>query len=90
MRRAANAVAFYERAFGAREVYRNLYPDERLVAELSVDGARFRVADEAPETSSLSPETLGGTSVRINLLVSDPPDELTEGRSLPVRPSSRR
>jgi len=30
------------------------------------------VADEAPETGNLSPEALGGTSVRLNLLVADP------------------
>jgi PhnB protein len=34
--------------------------------------ARFRVADEAPEAATPSPEALGGTTVRINLLVPDP------------------
>jgi PhnB protein len=72
VRRAARAVAFYRRAFGAGEVYRNTYPDGRIVAELAVEGARFRVADEAPEVGNLSPEALGGTTVRINLLVADP------------------
>jgi uncharacterized glyoxalase superfamily protein PhnB len=32
----------------------------------------FRVADEAPEASNLSPQALDGTTVRINLLVADP------------------
>jgi PhnB protein len=72
VRGAARAVDFYRRAFGAEEVYRNTYPDGRVVAELAVEGARFRVADEAPEAANLSPETLGGTTVRINLLVADP------------------
>ena len=72
IRGAARAVAFYERAFGAEEIYRNTYPDGRIVAELAVGEARFRVADEAPEASNLSPEALGGTSVRLNLLVADP------------------
>ena len=53
----------------------NTYPDGRIVAEMAVEGARFRVADEAPEASNLSPQTLNGTTVRINLLVADP-DEL--------------
>jgi PhnB protein len=35
------------------------------------------VADEAPEALNLSPHRLGGTSVRINLLVADP-DALAE------------
>jgi PhnB protein len=62
----------YKRAFGAEEIYRNTYPDGRIVAELAVGEARFRVADEAPEVGNLSPEALGGTSVRLNLLVADP------------------
>jgi PhnB protein len=72
VRKAATAVKFYERAFGAVEIYRNTYPDGRIVAELAIGEARVRVADEAPEMQNLSPETLGGTSVRINLLVADP------------------
>ena len=64
IRGAARAVAFYERASGAEEIYRNTYPDGRIVAELAVGEARFRVADEAPEAGNLSPEALGGTSKR--------------------------
>jgi PhnB protein len=72
VRHAAQAVAFYERAFGAEEIYRNTYPDGSIVAEMAVGHARFRVADEAPEAANLSPQTLNGTTVRINLLVADP------------------
>ena len=72
VRHAARAVAFYQEAFSAQEIYRNSYPDGRIVAELAVDGARFRVADEAPEASNLSPQSLDGTTVRLNLLVADP------------------
>ena len=54
VRGAAEAVAFYHRAFGAEEVHRNTYPDGRIVAELAVGGARFRVADEAPEAANLT------------------------------------
>jgi PhnB protein len=72
VRQAAQAAVFYQQAFGAEEIYRNSYPDGRIVAELAIDGARFRVADEAPEASNLSPQALGGTTVRINLLVVDP------------------
>jgi PhnB protein len=69
---AAQAVAFYQRAFGAEEIYRNTYPNGTIVAELAVGGARFRVADESPESANLSPQTLQGTTVRLNLLVADP------------------
>jgi PhnB protein len=72
VRHAAQAVAFYERAFGAEEISCNTYPDGRIVAEMAIGQARFRVADEAPEAANLSPQTLNGTTVRINLLVADP------------------
>jgi PhnB protein len=72
VRGAARAVEFYCRALGAEEVYRNSYPNGRIVVELAMGAIRFRVADEAPEASNFSPEALGGTSVRLNLLVSDP------------------
>ena len=77
VRGAADAAAFYARAFGAEEIYRNTYPDGRIVAEFAIADARFRVADEAPEAANLSPQALNGTSVRLNLLVGDP-DGLTE------------
>lgn len=69
---AARAVAFYERAFGAREIHRNAGPNGRIVVEMAVGGARFRVADEAPQSADVSPRTLNGTTVRLNLLVADP------------------
>lgn len=72
VRNAVQAVDFYKRALGAEEVYRNTYPDGKIVAEMTVGDARFRVADEAPEASNLSPHALDGTSVRLNLLVADP------------------
>jgi uncharacterized glyoxalase superfamily protein PhnB len=49
---AALAAPFYERAFAAREIHRNTYPNGRIVVEMSIDGARFRVADEAPEAGN--------------------------------------
>jgi uncharacterized glyoxalase superfamily protein PhnB len=49
---------FYEQVFGAEEIYRNTYPDGRIVSEMAVDGARFRVADEATESGNVSPQTL--------------------------------
>jgi PhnB protein len=37
-----------------------------------VDGAEFWVADESPEHSNFSPETLGGGSVRMVMIAKDP------------------
>jgi PhnB protein len=70
-RDAPAAVEWYERAFGSTELARHENPSG-IVAELVLDGARFMVVDEVPEAFNVSPATLGGTSVRIHLLVDDP------------------
>jgi PhnB protein len=63
------AMEFYKRAFGAIETYR--VPGGG-VAKLSVDGAEFWVAEESPAHQNYSPESLGGCSVRMLLVVNDP------------------
>ena len=72
VRNGTQAVAFYKQAFGATEVWQITSPDGAIVAEMSIDGARFLLADESPEHGNFSPESLGGSSVRIDLLVADP------------------
>ena len=72
VRRGAKAVEFYEAAFGANVVYRVDAPDGAVVARLSVDGAEFWVADESPEHKNFSPETLGGGTARMVMIVDDP------------------
>src|SRR2546425_12913340 len=72
VRDGARAIDLYKRAFGATEVMRITAPDRALVAELSIDGARLFLADESPENSHFSPESPGGSSVRIELFVADP------------------
>ncbi len=66
------AVAFYKEAFGAIELFRIEMEDGDLFAELSIGGARVFVADESHRHRNLSPDTLGGTTVRIDLLSDDP------------------
>src|SRR6266480_109071 len=72
VRNGASAVEFYKRAFGATELMRITNPAGAVVAELEIDGAQFLLADESPEYYNYSPETLGGSTVRINLTVDDP------------------
>ncbi|TMC72562.1 MAG: VOC family protein, partial [Chloroflexi bacterium] len=38
----------------------------------SIAGSEFFAVDENPDAFNLSPATLGGTSVRMNLIVDDP------------------
>jgi PhnB protein len=72
VRGGARAVEFYMAALGALEVYRMEDPSGSVVSRLSVDGAEFWLADESPEHSNFSPETLGGGTVRMILTVPDP------------------
>jgi PhnB protein len=70
VRRGAEAIAFYEAAFGA--VVRFRIGDEDVVAQLSVDGSCFWVESESPPDGNFSPETVGGATTRMLLIVDDP------------------
>ena len=72
VRRGASAIEFYQRAFGATELFRVSDEKGGVVARLSADEAQFWLADESPEHSNFSPESLGGSSARIVLTVEDP------------------
>ncbi len=72
VRRGKAAIDFYKAAFGARVLSYIESPDGEIVAELGLDQARFWIADESPENKNFSPETLGGGTVRIVLVVGDP------------------
>ena len=63
------AMDFYKAAFGATELYR---VEGGGVGQLSVGGAEFWVAEESPEHLNFSPESIGGCSVRMLLIVEDP------------------
>src|SRR5260370_30349436 len=72
VRRGASAIDFYKKAFGAEELFRIQDDKGEVVARLSVGGAEFWLADESPGHSNFSPESLGGGSVRMVLIVEDP------------------
>lgn len=74
MRRGREALEFYRAAFGAVEIYRVGGTDahREVVAQLSVGNASFWVSDESPSNQHYSPETLGGSTVRLLLVVEDP------------------
>lgn len=72
VRRGAEAVEFYKSAFDARELFRIEDDTGAVVARLSVSGAEFWVADESPPHSNFSPESLGGSSARMIMIVEDP------------------
>ncbi|HSY20347.1 MAG TPA: VOC family protein [Candidatus Acidoferrales bacterium] len=69
---ASRAIDFYKAAFGAEEMLRIPMPDGRVGhAELKISGAAIMLADEFPEMGAISPQTLGGTSVRMMIYVAD-------------------
>jgi len=72
VKNGAAAIEFYKKAFGAIVLMSNTDPDGSVVAEMAIGNAQFVVADESPEHGNFSPETLGGTPVRIGLQVADP------------------
>ncbi|MEO8129571.1 MAG: VOC family protein [Bryobacteraceae bacterium] len=72
VRNGAKAVEFYKAAFGAGELFRIDDAKGAVVARLSVRDAEFWVSDESPKHLNFSPESLGGGSVRMVLIVEDP------------------
>jgi PhnB protein len=68
------AIEFYEAAFGAMEIYRVGGTEENpaVVAQLMIGNASFWVADESPPHKNFSPESLGGSTVKLALIVEDP------------------
>ncbi len=72
VRNGAKAVEFYKEAFGAAELFRLDSEDGAVVARLAVSEAEFWVADESPEHLNFSPESLGGGTVRMVMVVEDP------------------
>jgi PhnB protein len=64
------AVEFYKKAFNAVELMRATAPDGAIVAELSINGARFFIADggAGPEHADAAAHVL----IRIGLVVANP------------------
>jgi PhnB protein len=69
---AGAAIEFYRAAFDAVERSRSTAPTGKVVAEMAIDGLPFFVVDENPDAFNMSPTSLGGTTVRMNLVVDDP------------------
>jgi len=72
VRNGANAIDFYKAALGASELFRVEAPDGAVVAQLAVGATDFWVADESPEHFNNRPQTLGGSTLRMVMIVDDP------------------
>jgi PhnB protein len=69
---AAEAIAFYQQAFGASEVMRMPGPGGKVGhAEIEIGGSRIMLADEYPDMGFRSPKAYGGSPVGLHLYVAD-------------------
>jgi PhnB protein len=72
LRRAAEAIEFYKKAFGAEELFRLVEPGGRVGhAEVKIGATTLMLADEYPEMGIVGPEAIGGTTFAIHLHVDD-------------------
>ncbi len=71
VRGGSRAIAFYQAAFGAT-VSMRVGDDGDVVAQLSVEGNEFWLADESTQHQNFSPESLHGSTVRLILTVENP------------------
>lgn len=61
---ASDAIEFYKKAFGAKELYRMPMPGGKIGhAELQIGDSRIMLADENPAMEAKSPKSLGGSPV---------------------------
>jgi len=69
---AEQALEFYKKAFGAQVAGVHKTPDGKVMhAEFKIGDSKLMLNDEFPGMGSLSPKTLGGSPVVLNLYLDD-------------------
>lgn len=69
-RNASDAIAFYEKAFGAVELFRMLGPNGKIAhAQIKIGNSVLMMTDESDECGMAGPLTLKGTPVSLYLYV---------------------
>ena len=72
VKNAVEAIAFYKRAFGAKEVGRITMQEGTIAhAEIEIGDSKIMLAEENEQWGNLSPQTLGGSPVCLCLYVED-------------------
>jgi PhnB protein len=72
VRGAAEAIDFYQRAFGATEIMRLGAPGEKIGhAEMQFGDSRIMLADEHPEMNAVAPQSPGSSGVGICFYVAN-------------------
>lgn len=71
-RNAADAIDFYQRAFGAIESSRLAGPNGKIIhAEIRIGDSALMLVDEHPDWGALGPQSLQGSPVTLHLYVAD-------------------
>jgi uncharacterized glyoxalase superfamily protein PhnB len=70
---ASEAIEFYKKAFGAKEVGRMPGPDGKSImhADIVIGDSHLMLVDEFPDMGCLGPQTVGGSPVTIHIYVED-------------------
>jgi len=67
---AARAIEFYQRAFGATELFRMADPSGKIGhAEIKIGDSPIMLADEHPEMGARSPKSIGGSPISLLVYV---------------------
>ena len=68
----SEAIEFYKKAFGAKEIGRLFMPDGSIAhAEIDIEGSLLMMADENLEWGNKGPLTIGGNPISFGLYVKD-------------------
>jgi len=69
---ASEAIEFYKKAFGAREMLRHAMPDGKILnAQLKIGDSMILLSDEFPGADVKSPTSLGSSTVTLHIYVKD-------------------
>jgi uncharacterized glyoxalase superfamily protein PhnB len=70
---AEQAIEFYKKAFGAKELDRAYMPGSNIIlhAEMQIGDSRIMLNDEFPEMNCKSPQSVGGASTALYVYVKD-------------------
>ncbi len=68
---ASDALAFYAKVFGAREIRRIMAFEKVMYAEVEIGDSTMMISDEYPDFGLSGPQSLGGSPVSLHLYVED-------------------
>ena len=85
---ASDAIEFYKKAFGAKEIYRFPGLDGKSImhAEIKIGDSSIMLCDEMPQMGCLSPKSTGGPSGSIYLYVQNSDDVFNKAVSAGAKP----